>query len=308
MNARRPVIVGATGSLGRMLDAEARARGFDPVAAARSGGRGRIPFDVLRNDLLDAVPDLGPRYCVYLTFGLTNPNWVHAHAEEARMVNVNAAKRILDQALDHHARAVFISSEQVFDGQTGGYDEDSLTNPVTEYGRQKAEVETHLLGRGGDWVIVRAGATVTENLGENCAVEKTYSTLLKPDARIATDNIFSLTPARAAISALLALAERGERGVYHFAAEPPVSRVELARWILEDSRFSEYMRFAETTYESIPFPEPRPLRSYMIGPRTYTRLGMAFPSAREAVRKKVTLLDSRFEADMTRSQRSGSLK
>jgi dTDP-4-dehydrorhamnose reductase len=326
-NARlkRPVIIGATGSLGRVLHAEARARGVRPspsgrgqgeglrsrrilrpspyplpegeglIATSRSAGPGFIPFDVLRNDLTDVVPDLGPHDCVYLAFGLTSLNWVHAHPQESRMVNVESTLRIIHQALDRGARVVFFSSEQVFDGRKGGYDETSPPNPVTEYGRQKAEVENRLTDRDGDWVIVRTGATVTENTGENCAVEKAYSTLLSAKPKMARDNIFSLTPSQTTVAALLALTERGERGIYHFVAEPPVNRVDLARWILADSRFAKRMRYTEANYADIPFPEPRPLCSYMVGPRTYQRLGMAFPSAREAVRRKVSLLDDCFE-------------
>jgi dTDP-4-dehydrorhamnose reductase len=283
-----------------LLDVEARTRGWNPVSTTRSVRRGLVSFDVLQNELPDVVPDLGSGDCVYLAFGLTNLNWVHAHPHESRMVNVEATMRVADRALDRGARVVFISSEQVFDGSQGGYDEASTPNPLTEYGRQKAEVENRLVDRGGrdgDWIIVRTGATVTDRFGENCAAEKTYTTLLSAGARMASDNIISLTPARSTISALLALAERGERGIYHFVAAPPVSRIVLAQWILADSRLAQRMTYTETTYATIPFPEPRPLRSYMIASTTCRRLGIDFPSAREAVRHKVSLLDSRFESE-----------
>src|SRR5260370_28221207 len=168
-NVKRPVIIGATGSLGRMLHAQAGAEFLgrtvgavydralfvesaeytrsetaptvDTVATSRSGGPGFIPFDVLRNDLTDVVPDLGPHDCVYLAFGLTNLNWVHAHPKESRMVNVESTLRIIHQALDCGARVVFFSSEQVFDGRKGGYDETGPPNPITQYGRQKGRVE-----------------------------------------------------------------------------------------------------------------------------------------------------------------------
>src|SRR5262245_15636160 len=140
---------------------------MDPLVTTRQGGADTLRFDAQTDDLAEVIPDLGAGDCVYLAFGLANPNWVHAHPLEARACNVDATQRVLERVLERGARAVFFSTENVFDGRTGGYDESSVPNPLTEYGRLKVEVERDLQARGGDWIIVRIGATVTEGLGGN---------------------------------------------------------------------------------------------------------------------------------------------
>lgn len=292
MLTRRPVIVGSTGSIGSELIDQALASGSAPIGLARRGGPAQTAFDCLDGSLTKAVPGLGSADCVILAFGATRPDAVHADPDWARRLNVDATIRLLDEALDCGARAVFLSTELVFDGRTGGYDEDATPNPLTDYGRQKMAVETHLKNRGGDWVIVRTGASVARQVGRNCAVEKTYASLLKDGCVMGSGNLFSLTRIEDTARALLALCRRGDSGIYHFVAEPPVERVELARWIVADSRVADRMGFSIVPYTDIDFAEPRPLRSFMTGAWSRNHLDVTFVTPRDAVKAKVGLLDA----------------
>ncbi|EME70539.1 NAD-dependent epimerase/dehydratase [Paramagnetospirillum caucaseum] len=291
MTQGRIIIVGATGSIGRPLHALARAARRTVVATSRAGGAGLRSFDMVEGRLADLVPNLGAGDCAYVLGAMTSPDVVSRDPTAARGVNVTAAIRLHEEALAARARVVFVSSEMVFDGETGGYTEDDATTPTTEYGRQKVEVERHLLERPGNWLILRTGATVCPGVDDNCVVSKTYRTLLSGQARMASDNLLSVTAVGDTARLLLELADHPVTGILHGVANPPVTRAELAGWIAEDSVFGGQMMYEVARFADIPFAEKRPRKSWLRNSRIRSLLGMDFTAPRDAVRDKVKILD-----------------
>ncbi|MBO4864006.1 MAG: SDR family oxidoreductase [Eubacterium sp.] len=67
----------------------------------------------------------------------------------AYRTNVLATLELYKLSRSNGAHFVFLSSDQVFDGKTGDYKEDSLPSPINNYGKYKAEVERRLIGQDG---------------------------------------------------------------------------------------------------------------------------------------------------------------
>ena len=81
----------------------------------------------------------------YICAGVTSTKECEEHPEETRRVNVENTIKLADKLGCH---VVFLSSERVFDGSKPFRKVTDEVCPVTEYGRQKAEVEKVLLGMG----------------------------------------------------------------------------------------------------------------------------------------------------------------
>jgi len=299
----RLIIVGASGTIGHQLFAHAHAQGLQVVGTCcRCNTPGLQSFDILTDRLKDLVTDLGSGDCMYLLSGLIDPNWIFANPTESRRLNVDATIRAVDCAMRHAAKVVFVSTELVFSGETGGYIESAAPAPTTEYGRQKLEVEEYIRATSGCWSIVRTGATVSYREGDNCPVAKTFSTLIADGAQMAVDNIFSLTDVRDTGRTLLKLADREDNGIYHVVGQPPISRVELANTIMEKSEYGGKMRFTEVGFEAIEYPEARPKRSWLDSRLTVDTLKMNFNSPEKTVARKITLIDQWFARKGGRSQ------
>ena len=66
------------------------------------------------------------------------------HKEEAYESNYKATLRLVEVAEKHHAKFIFISSDQVFDGTGSNYSEDAEVAAINYYGELKIMAEEHL--------------------------------------------------------------------------------------------------------------------------------------------------------------------
>ena len=85
----------------------------------------------------------------------TNIDKCKTEAEMSESLNVNHTIQLIENLWVNSITPVFISSDAVFDGQTGNYNEDDTCGPIIEYGRQKRRVEVFLIASNKPWLIVR---------------------------------------------------------------------------------------------------------------------------------------------------------
>ena len=70
-------------------------------------------------------------------------------------MNVDGARQVAQLCNQHHARLVFLSSEYVFRGDRGNYQEYETPDPNTHYGRTKWQAELAVAYEASMWSIVR---------------------------------------------------------------------------------------------------------------------------------------------------------
>jgi dTDP-4-dehydrorhamnose reductase len=258
----RIIIVGASGVIGSVLHQEARTARVPAIGTALSRVRyGLVPFDMRTASLRTVVPDLNADDVVVLLAGYIAPAWIYANQEAAWLLNLHASKNLVDDADDAGARVVFLSTDQVFDGKAGDCSEDTARRPLNVYGALKAAVESHVLctPRG---VVARTGWNVGWVQGQHCPVAQCYETLLKPNARMAVDNIFNVSDVNDTARGLLEIATKPvTRRIYHLVSQPAVSRAELAQMVKEQSLLGARMAFEPVPFSEIVYSEPRPLRA-----------------------------------------------
>ncbi len=286
------VIIGASGNIGSQLYSEATRAGKNVVGTSFSRSEPHFKRFDMRTDTIEKIaPCLDEKDCVYLLSGFTNPNWIYQNPEKSQKLNVEATLSTIDQIFECRAKLIFVSTELVFNGARGGYTEADNVSPTTLYGRQKAAVEAHIQASEGRWNIVRTGATITRKMNGNCPVEKTFKTLLEGNARIARDNIFTITDIRDTCFSLLKMADYPSRGIYHVVSGPPVTRIELADWIIEKSRFGNRMAYKACRFEEIPYPEERPRISWLSNKKLQSVESRLFTRPFDAVAEKIDLID-----------------
>tara|TARA_B100000686_G_scaffold345280_1_gene429594 strand:- start:106 stop:1026 length:921 start_codon:yes stop_codon:yes gene_type:complete len=298
----RLIVVGASGVIGSQLFSDAVAARLNVVGTVCQNIKSGFLFCNLHNQTVtNVIPDLGVGDCVYLLAANTDPKRIAENPAAARALNVEATIASASTALDTGARVVFVSSDQVFDGDRGTYKEDDAPNPLNLYGWQKVEVEDYLRGSPGNWCIVRTGWNVGWRPDQRCPVRNTYRSLLEPTARMAEDNIFSLTDVSDTSQALLLLAQGSGQEIWHVAAQPAISRTSLADAVIHHSRFSDGMAYARAQMAEIPYKEPRPAHSSLTSTRFYDRFGLRFEEPLNVIERKVALLDSWFSEERVNS-------
>ena len=87
--------------------------------------------------------------------------------DATRRVNVDAPRVIAAESKAAGALLVVFSSEYVFDGTAGRYDESDERRPINEYGRQKVQLEDLVLATGRGLVCRTSGVFGADPLRKN---------------------------------------------------------------------------------------------------------------------------------------------
>lgn len=291
----RIVIVGASGLIGSVLATAARNAGHDVIGTYTTRARpGLLRFDLTRDRLGNLVPDLGPDDAVVLMAAQIDQAWIAGHVEEAHRINVDGAIAGAEDAFSRGAHVVFMSTEAVFGaGRAEGFDESALPAPLSVYARHKAEVETFLrqAGARGRWSVARTGSNVGWGNDLRCSVSATYRTLLGPNAKMAYDNMFTVSDVADVAAGLLRVAERQFLGFIHLAANPAVTRTQLADWIRAFSKFGSRMNYERAAFSTLRLDAPRAARAWLRNERAVRELALTFADPQSTVRRKVEFLD-----------------
>ena len=154
--------------------------------------------------------------------------------EFAYSVNVEGTRILLDYA-PANARIVYLSSDHVFSGNTGGpYREDTEPDPISVYGRTRVAAEKLVLARPNT-LVLRAGLWI----GPSANGKLGHLDWLRDRHRrglpmtIVRDEHRSAVWAEDGAARAWALARSAVAGVRHIVANRIVSRPELARFLVE---------------------------------------------------------------------------
>lgn len=286
-------LIGASGVIGSALFARLQASGHSVVGTrtAASGNPDMIPFDMRGDDVHAFASRVGSNDIVYLLAAYSNPSWIHANSAEAIALNRDGTRRLIDALRPRMPHLVFMSSVEVFDGRKGSYAEGDVPAPLNLYGVLKYEIEQHLRASYPRSTIVRTGWNVGTRAASRCVVKLTYETLLKPNARMADDNVFSIIDAEDTAEGLMRLAGADDLREIHFAADQPLIRTQLAKMVCDFSVRRAGMVYDLCKFADIPYSEPRGRLNDLDNRLSRQRLGMDYRMVEDIVRSKVAILD-----------------
>ncbi|MFB6229957.1 MAG: dTDP-4-dehydrorhamnose reductase [Salinibacter sp.] len=160
----RVLVTGANGLLGQAVVRRlVQSQEYDVLATARDDAPrfdhescGYAPLDVTQPDDVAAVfRDFTPNVVVNCA-AKSDVEACDTNRNEAWAVNARAVKTLAKQCRETGARLVQVSSDFVFNGKRGPYDETARPDPVNYYGRTKLAGENAVREAGrSNWAIVR---------------------------------------------------------------------------------------------------------------------------------------------------------
>ena len=203
--------------------------------AATVGTYANHPSAGLRHlDITDAsqlaacIMELRPQ-AIYLTSALTHVDYCEDHEEIARRINVSGPRMVAEAARRTGAKLVFYSSEYIFDGADGPYDEDAPPNPLSVYGRTKLEAENVIRGILDDALILRTTVVFGwDRQSINFAMQVYDRVQRGLEMTIPADQLSSPTWAGYLADVSVRLMQSGVCGVVNAVGRDIVSRTEFA--------------------------------------------------------------------------------
>lgn len=151
---RRPLLIlGATGTLGRALARECRLRDIPHVLTGRSR------LDLLDPAMISAVlHELRP-WAVINAAGWVRVDEAEDDPAACLAVNASGAAMLADACARQGITTLSFSTDLVFDGSLDrAYHEADQPNPLSAYGRSKAELEQALAALPGHHLVIRTAA------------------------------------------------------------------------------------------------------------------------------------------------------
>lgn len=172
----------------------------------------------------------------------------------ARRVNVEATALLSELAPD--IPLLFLSTDLVFDGQSGNYDETAQVNPLGIYAETKAAAEQVILANPRHTVFrlsLNGGTSPTGDRGFNELMRRAWRA--GQSMKLFTDEFRSPIHAEATARAIWELAALDRPGIYHVAGSERLSRWQIGRLLA--ARWSQLK----------PRMEPGSLKEYRGAPR-----------------------------------------
>jgi dTDP-4-dehydrorhamnose reductase len=150
------------------------------------------------------------------------------------LINVDATLRLIDRLLARGIYVVYLSTNQVFDGSMPNVPPDAAANPISEYGKQKAQTETELkalMKQGARLSILRLAKVISPHMPLIKQWVETLTT--ERPIRAFYDMVIAPTPIDAVTRAIAALMHRQSQGVYQLTGPRDVSYADVGRYIAQ---------------------------------------------------------------------------
>lgn len=240
-----------------------------------------------KENVFKVFSEFKPHYVIHAA-AIAVTDFCNKNPEIAHKINVDGAVNVAKACKEIGAKLVFISSEQVFNGniERGPYDEKHTPVPDTVYGQNKLEAEGLLKDIIDELWIVRFtwlfGMTERKmNMASNVLWE-TITALLKGEKIYASPNEFR------GMTYAVEMVENVEKlfrlpyDIYHLGSVNELSRYEVIKHILTEmgleNRISEVLVKDEEKYKESP-------RDVRLNTEKARKNGLEFSTTKEGLSK-----------------------
>ncbi len=284
------LIIGASSFIGRYLYDYCRKMNIKVFGTyhQNSYDKNWIKFDLGQDDLNAFIhmhlSDEKPEVIIICSAN-TSIDQCKNYEAESYQLNVLNTQRLIAQAQSMKIKIVFLSSESVFDGYKGLYDESDLPNPVTIYGKQKLQVEEYIMQNIQEYLIFRISRAVGSSFGEKDVFGEFYNKIKQNEFILCLKNQhFCLTEVSDLVYAIIQAVQNKLNGLFHLSSTNYISRFQLAT-MYANKIFGGYENIAEKEYDELPFSDHRQILGGLRGDRLNQLLGLHFLDIEEILEK-----------------------
>jgi dTDP-4-dehydrorhamnose reductase len=273
----RTAIIGATGYVGSHFLKAYRSVYPDLLATARKPSADNMHPLELRRPNISALKLKQKGYTDALIFAAISRITDANDDQAAWAINVDGTLQLISQLAQEGIKPIFASSDYVFDGQTGSYDDDAPLNPITAYGQHKAEVEERIDAiTGGNYLVLRLGKVYSTDKGDGTLIDEMASLLASGgQVRAAYDQILNPVLIDDLIIAVAAIQSLNSTGTMNVCSPEHPSRYELALMVARAMKVSED-NVERISLDDLGFGPKRPKDTSMLTGRLSRELNCEF--------------------------------
>jgi len=241
------LLVGGDGLIGTEIARRLHAGGHAVEVTSRRLRPDAIPLDLAR---LDLTPLAGRKFrCAFLCAAVANMRACEEAPGETWGINVDATLALMRHLAGEGTHMVYLSSAQVFDGETPRPAEDASRAPKNAYGRQKLAVEQAVEREGLPAAIVRVTKVIARK--PDGLFRSWLDSLARGEPAVAASNL-TLAPVAAEDVASAAIRLGGERclGAWHLSSTDELPYFDAARQMAAIRGLPQHLVRAEAVTEA----------------------------------------------------------
>lgn len=299
---KKILITGSNGLLGQKLVHKLKKQpNFQLIATSKGANRikdqsGYVyeSMDIVDREAVLRVFEKYQAEVVINTAAMTNVDACEENQAKCWELNVTAVEYLIEACEKQEAHLIHLSTDFVFDGQSGPYKESDQPNPLSYYGKSKLASEKLLQESSIKWSVVRTIIVygIVEDMSRSNIVLWAKSALEKNEKlTIVNDQFRSPTLAEDLADGCILIAEQEKEGIFHISGKDFMSIVELVRRVAKHYQLDDSL-IVEISSESLNQAAKRPPKTGFILEKAKSELGYNPHSFEEGMK----MLDKQLKA------------
>ncbi|MGV8879835.1 MAG: SDR family oxidoreductase [Sphingobacteriaceae bacterium] len=301
---KKVLLTGSNGLLGqKLIERIIRQKDFELVATSRGENRYPIktgyeyaPLEVTaREEVFQTLEKYRPDAVIH-TAAMTNVDTCEKEREACKILNVDAVKYLAEACLKLDIQLIHLSTDFIFDGLNGPYDEEAVPNPLSYYGQTKLAAEQILENSACRYAILRTIIVygIVNDMSRSNIVLWAKGALEKGQPINVVDDQWRMPTLAEDLAEICLLAvQKNAQGIFNASGKDMMSIIELVQkvaafWQLDSSLIKPIS--AATLNQTA----PRPVRTGFILSKSEQELGYAPHTFEEGL----ALLDQQLKSRM----------
>lgn len=241
---KKILVTGSNGLLGQKLVYKLKGRDdVELIATARGknrlldqSGYQFLSLDICNKANVDEVIDsVQPDHIIH-TAAMTQVDDCELNHEACDKANVDAVRYIVEAAERNNCHLVHISTDFIFNGEDGPYDEEGTPDPLSYYGNAKWKSEQIVQNSKLQWAILRTVLVygIVDNMSRSNIVLWAKGALEKGEQiNVVDDQFRSPTLAEDLADGCILAVDKKATGIYNISGKDQFSIIDLVRTVAD---------------------------------------------------------------------------
>ena len=241
---KKVLITGANGLLGQKLVYGLKSRN-DVELLATGMGENRLidqtnysfqSLDITNEtDVYQTIKQFSPHVIINCA-AMTNVDACELNQKQCWDVNVNGVKHLANAVAKLGTHFIHLSTDFVFDGENGPYNENDLPNPLHYYAKSKLESEKIVEENCENWSIARTIIIygITDNMSRSNLVLWAKGEIEKGNTiNVVNDQFRSPTLAEDLAKGCISIMDKNAHGLFHLSGPKSYSILEMVYMVAD---------------------------------------------------------------------------
>ena len=241
---KKVLVTGSNGLLGQKLVYKLKGR-LDVELIATARGENRLieqsGYEFRSLDITDkakvdeVIDDVQPDFIIH-SAAMTQVDDCEINKEACDRINVEAVEHIVSAAQRNGSHVIHISTDFIFNGKEGPYDEEGTPDPLSYYGLSKLKGEQIVQNSNLKWAILRTVLVygIVDNMSRSNIVLWAKGALEKGESiNVVDDQFRSPTLAEDLADGCILAMDKEATGVYNISGKDQFSIIDLVRTVAD---------------------------------------------------------------------------